>query len=463
MGDEWRRKTYYRPRVLIDTSRILDPQFPDSLLCITGAQIEMLRNLTQYLHRRSTFASEYQDQYYLAPTNEEWDSLEAIVADLEDTLMGCDEITTALNSIAAQVACLCLRSNRQPSYTPATQGILDHFVDEGQARHDNPYPQTTVGDADRCAISQLVWQGAWEMLTELIQPAQDAASDVMLPMVMVLVASWVGPAVFNIPTGVALAVLWNAIEVVEAGSLTNVANTFWSIREELVCALYAGLNVDANTASQMAREVINEQSLAPLDKVCLGLLCSPWMCAAAKLAWNSSTAWALANVTAGYCDACPDELIGNDWWARRLQPTGNTVILNHPVGQAWYYDCWEGSVPAGQVCCGIVYTVQNVTGNCAVTPMGKSESSCIGDELWPNTSHELAEVLHLALNDEEVDKADIIATLCPGAIEKPTDAEVNQVTGATDISAGFKIGWDCTGYAEVYVSWQIFEGTTPPA
>ena len=463
MGNEWRRKTYYRSRVMIETSRILDPQFPDSLLCITGAQIEMLRNLMQYLHRRSTFVTSQEEQYYLSPTTEEWDILQAIVADLEDTLMGCTEITQELANIAAAVACLCARSNRQPAYTPVTQDIMNYFVDEGQARHDNPYPQTTVGDTDRCAISQLVWQGGWEMLTELIQPAQDAASDVMLPMVMVLIASWVGPAVFNIPTGVALAVLWNAIEVVEAGSLTNVANTFWSIKEELVCAIYAGLNVDAQTASSMAREVINEQDLAILDKVCLGLLCSPWMVAAAKLAWNTPTAWGTANVTPGYCDACPDELIGNDWWARRLGPVGNTVELDHPVGSEWYYGCWEGSVPAGQVCCGIVYTVQGVTGDCEVTPMGKNEASCTGDELWPNTSHELAEVLHIALNDEEVDKDDIIATLCPGAIELPTDAETNQVAGPTDISAGFKIGYNCTGYAEVYVSWMIFEGASPPA
>ncbi|GAG68916.1 unnamed protein product, partial [marine sediment metagenome] len=94
MTDVWRRKTYYRPRVLIDTARVLDPQTPDSLLCITGAQLEMLRNLTQYLHRRSSFADERHDGYYIAPDNDEWDEIEAITAELEETLMGCEDITT---------------------------------------------------------------------------------------------------------------------------------------------------------------------------------------------------------------------------------------------------------------------------------------------------------------------------------------------------------------------------------
>ena len=463
MGDEWRRKSYYSKRVLIDTSRILDPQFNDSLLCITGAQIEMLRNLMQYLHRRSTFASEQFDTHYLAPTTEEWDTLQAIVADLENTLMGCEGITQELASIAAAVACLCKGTRKQRQVAPTTQDIVNHFVDAGQARYDNPYIAETLPDEDRCAIAQLVTRGAYEWLTEFVQPAQDAASDLIIPAIMVLMATWVGPAVFSIPTGALLATVWRLWEVWEEGSLEDVVNTLVSNKEELTCAIYTGLAINNRTAAAMARAIINDTALAGGDKVCLGLLHSPFMMHAAYLAWNEETAWGLANVTPGYCDACDDVILGADWWARPLSPATNTVILNHPVGQAWYYDCWEGTVPAGQVCCGIVYTVENVTGTCEVTPMGASESSCSGDELWPNTSHELAEALHLALNDEEVDRADILATLCPGAIELPEDAEVNQVEGATDISAGFKIGYDCTGYAEARVSWQIFEGTTPPA
>jgi len=463
MGDEWRRKTYYHTRVLIDTSRILDPQFDDVLICITGAQLEMLRNLMQYLHRRSTFVSEQFDTHYLAPTNNEWDSLQAEVAELESVLMGCPDIVTALNAIASQVACLCYRASRAPTFTPTTQDILNHYVTEGQARYDDPYPSVTIPDADRCAVAQLITRGAYEWLTELIQPAQDAATDILVPIAMALVADWLGAAVFGMPTGAVLATLWRLIEVWEEGEIENVTNTLVSIKEEITCALYTGLAINNRTAASMARAVINEQDLAAGDKILLGLLHSPWMAYAANLAWDEQTAWGIANVTPGYCDTCDDWIVGSDWWARPLSPVGNTVILNHPVGASWYYGCWQGTVPAGQICCGIVYQVQNVTGTCEVTPMGKTEASCSGSELWPNTSHELAETLHLALNDTEVDKDDILETLCPGAIEKPTAGEVIQVEGPVDINGGFKIGYDCTGYAEVAVSWQIFEGTTPPA
>jgi hypothetical protein len=73
---------------MIDTERILDPQFDDAVIYLTGAQIEMLRNVTQYLNRLDTYVSEQFLDYYLAPTVEDYDSILAIVADLEESLMG---------------------------------------------------------------------------------------------------------------------------------------------------------------------------------------------------------------------------------------------------------------------------------------------------------------------------------------------------------------------------------------
>lgn len=87
MTDILRRKRYVENRVLIETARILNPQFKSTILYVSGAQLEVLRNLMEYLNRRTTFASEYFNRYYLSPTAEEWDSLLAIVADLEEKLM----------------------------------------------------------------------------------------------------------------------------------------------------------------------------------------------------------------------------------------------------------------------------------------------------------------------------------------------------------------------------------------
>jgi len=88
MSESERRRKYRYNRVLIETERILDPAFADAVVFLSGAQIEMLRNVTQYLNRLETYVTEYNPGYYLAPTVEEYDDILEIVADLEETLMG---------------------------------------------------------------------------------------------------------------------------------------------------------------------------------------------------------------------------------------------------------------------------------------------------------------------------------------------------------------------------------------
>ncbi len=88
MTDALRRRWYFSGRVLIETARVLDPQFDGAVVALSGAQLEILRNLMMHVNRQSTFVSTYYDRYYLMPTASEWDSLQSIVADLEEKLMG---------------------------------------------------------------------------------------------------------------------------------------------------------------------------------------------------------------------------------------------------------------------------------------------------------------------------------------------------------------------------------------
>lgn len=84
-----RRARYNSSRVLIEASRILgEPQFPNAVLFLSGIELELLRNLTQYLHRSETFVDEYHDDYYLYPDAADMDDIDGIVAALEETLMG---------------------------------------------------------------------------------------------------------------------------------------------------------------------------------------------------------------------------------------------------------------------------------------------------------------------------------------------------------------------------------------
>lgn len=88
MSESERRRNYRYNRVLIESARVLAPQFDDAVVFLTGAQIEMLRNVTQYLNRLDTYVDEHNLGYYLTPDAADYDDILEIVADLEETLMG---------------------------------------------------------------------------------------------------------------------------------------------------------------------------------------------------------------------------------------------------------------------------------------------------------------------------------------------------------------------------------------
>ena len=192
MSESWRRKTYYRTRVLVDVDRVLEPQFGDSLLCITGAQLEMLRNLTQYLHRRSTFVAEYESGTYLTADQEDWDDIQAIVADLEETLMGCEDITTQLTAIASQLSCLCSAAQAQNLVSPGTDLIVRDYLDDGTLVPADDYTYSTPPADERCEIAQVTYWQAWEVFTETLLPLAEATSDVLMGLILASLASVLG-------------------------------------------------------------------------------------------------------------------------------------------------------------------------------------------------------------------------------------------------------------------------------
>ena len=130
MSDSWRRKTYYKPRVLISTSRVLTPQFEDGLICLTGAELEMIRNLTQYLHRRSTFAESESGTGYLTPDTADWDTIQAIVANLEEKIMGCEELMTLFEDMLTAMQCVCNKTEQPPTDSGSVQPIVQEGLDD---------------------------------------------------------------------------------------------------------------------------------------------------------------------------------------------------------------------------------------------------------------------------------------------------------------------------------------------
>ena len=101
MADITRRRKFRYDRVMIESARILNPQFDDAVIHLSGAQVELLRNVSQYLRRLETYVAVYHLGYYLVPTDEEYDALMVIVANLEEKLMGNENTIWGYNDIVA--------------------------------------------------------------------------------------------------------------------------------------------------------------------------------------------------------------------------------------------------------------------------------------------------------------------------------------------------------------------------
>jgi hypothetical protein len=435
MSESWRRKSYYRTRVLVQVGDILDCPYPDMLICLTGGQVAMLRKLCEYLHRRSTWVSEYNDNYYLAPSDAEWDALEGVVAELEDTLMGCPEIvtqleaivagleasTSALDGIAAAAACLCSNSNPD-KVGPVTTIIIEQYIEDGGLQVDDPYPgETPTGEtSDMCAIAQLTWQIAYEFLTEIVQPAQKKSVDILMPIAMGVLASWVGTPVLGIPVGILVALLWDVIDVWVEGSLMDVANAIWSNKDDIMCALYIALKNGGPYASAEAAAMVvidGIESLSPVDKLVMHALVAPWAQAKAALAWTNQTAWAIANVSEGACADCEEEppIEGSDWIAYAVaQPNGDLYLDHTAAGDYWAREQICGAKREGYLC-GFMFTVVEGTGcDCFIAAL--VEGGCGGEALNGNNNQYLATgVTYYWFQSYTHDAAEVIATIHPGA------------------------------------------------
>lgn len=334
MSDEWRVKRYYKPRVLIGVSDTLENTYPAILLCLDGGELNVLRNLLDYAHRRATWVSEYHDSYYLAPDNDEWDELEAVIAELEDKLMGCNDFLTVLEDILAATQCACERASAEPRVTPAIEPIVRDYMDDGELIAEDVYGDTQTGGEDRCAVAQLAFALAYEMLTEVLQPIQTSMNDVLLPLVMVELATWIGPGVLAIPTGSLLALLWNLVEAQVQGQLQHVQNEYLAAKEELICAVYEGLATDYRSAENLAVEVIQAMSLSPIEMILLHCCYCPWVFKLCQQAWDNQTDWAVLNVTPDYCTACWEQPYGNDF-EFEWPPCANGYFLDGGV-------CYQG-------------------------------------------------------------------------------------------------------------------------
>lgn len=498
MSDAWRVKRYYDPRVTVPVSILTETELPDTLVCLSGTQLALVRSLLAYAHRRITWVSEYHDDYYLAPTEAEWDDIEAMTADLEGRLMSdcvtplvealdridatiaaqaanltaiegeIAAIASNVGDLLAPLACICAK-DPNISITNVVSPDWPTYPDADKSfGWGRTLPVATVPsqvDEEACKLAQCWYQAGFELVTEVFLPVFGAGYGDLLPAAAAALALFTGGTTLPIVIGVyALTDLLQELgEIAWEAAEANLINWMYTHKEDIVCLLYTGIK-DGGSGTALWQPVADEVvepaiDLSAGDKVLINFWFGIIGGYAARIAQTADSAWYNSVPEAGYCDACEDPpIIGSDWWALPIPSEEGTFEINHPSGGYWQPYCWDYSLPSGQTVAGIVYEVLAETGDCQLSRNDTATCGCSNPQLWPNSSGDSTIGEWFAYQTFQFNNTEAKAQLCPGAGEWTS---FTMQTGIP-VSAGFRTGWNCTGWVQIQVKYLVFLGTTPP-
>lgn len=498
MPETWRIKRYYRPRILLSQSAVLNPTDNEILVCLDGAELAMLRTFLGYAQRRVTWVAEYRQNDYVTPTDGDFDAIQEIVSNLEAKLMTgmCEELNTTLQAInttlqanGAQLAamagelvdvnaslldiitpleCLCAKSEQTlinvvvsptwPEYPDA-----DNVFEWGNTR-----PNTTVGGQgtdDACNLAQCWYQSTLEWMTEVVLPGIRFGFDKVIPAAAAAVALWSGGLAWPAAMGVyALAeLIQELLELAYDGAEENIVNWMYAHKEDIVCLLYTGLQAGGSGSGLWAAvktELVDPSGdLSAGDKLLVnwtGQTVGLW---GADIAKTQNSEWYQSVPVAGFCAACEEPpIIGSDWWALPIPAEDGEFTIDHPSGGYWQPYCWNYDLPDGQEVVGMVYENVAETGDCSLSRNSAATCGCAYPEVWPDSSGDSTVGEWMAYKTFEFNNAEAKAELCPGAGEWTSWTKQTGIV----VSAGFRTGWNCTGSVDIKVKYLIFKGTTPP-
>lgn len=336
MSETWRRKKYYDKRVLVDVDRVLTPQYDDSFLCITGAQLEMLRNLTQYLRRRSTFVSAYHEEYYDAPSSSEWDDIQAIVADLEETLMGCTEMTDALLQMSSNLVCICkalqaahAKTNIQdPGYTG--QEYYDEYITPVIPDDGDP----PGGFADWDEWRAYVCKGAQRLVddarTSVLTIGTQMTTGILITFSLINMLLLL--SVIAAPVSIVIQVVTTLVAIGANFIYQDVAAWLSEHKETLVCDIYSATS--GPNAYQAAQATIaGEWDAGPGIQVVTAMFNREAISSIFDGTMRDSADW-IGDYSEMYCEPCGEYPEGYTWtWT--WPPCPAEVFLDGGV-------CWTG-------------------------------------------------------------------------------------------------------------------------
>lgn len=501
MSEAWRVKRYYEPRVIVPVTMLTETEIPDTLVCLSGAQVGLVRTLLQYATRRITWASDYQEDYYLAPTNEEWDTIEAFVADLEARLMtdcagpivaALDAVTAAIvaqtsqlaamesevSSVAHNVsdllpplACICAKdptinvtsvvSPDWPTYPDA-----DKAFGWGSTLPDVAVP--ALEDDEACALAQCWYQAGFELITEYFLPAWRFGYDDLVPGAAAAIAFFTGGVALPVTIGVyALTeLLQELLEISFEAAEANLVNWMVANKEDIVCPLYIGIR-DGGSGSSLwstvATEVVEPATeLSAGDKVLVNFFMGILGGAVSRRAQTNNSEWYQATPQSGFCAACPEPpIIGSDWNAVPVDEANGNISVDHPAGSYWTGACFVHQVPAGATVVGLLVEVVSRGGGCEYKWVDGVLAGCGGSVSFTgNTSDQMPSAGWYYMHDDFThNNNEVVATLAPGATQYTHGV---QRAGSVTMSQAFLMGYNCTGSATAFVRYVVYAGTTPP-
>ncbi|WP_462273672.1 hypothetical protein [Methanohalophilus sp.] len=225
---------------------------------------------------------------------------------------GCEDIVMALGNLTAQVACLCSNSAMpaigQPG--PGYNQVVDTYLTDGTVVIEDDNGGTIPIDTERCALAQLTYAFMFEWMDETAIPLQEELASILLPAAVLAVGAAIGVTLVGIPVALITATLISLGAIAVDNQLSNLVNALIANKEEIVCALYNGLETDYQTAHRQASVVIDGmESIGFTDKQIAKALMAPWAITKAKAALDAGTAWATSNVEPMFCLVCAENAL----------------------------------------------------------------------------------------------------------------------------------------------------------
>jgi len=393
--------------------------------------------------------SEYSGDHYLAPDNDEWDQLQAVVAELEESLMGCE-------NIVAKLACICdaLRMLRTADGIPPDSALPDQPsydtyrspVEEDEGDPPSGWETWPEWKVAKCKGAQKIMDDIVDWMSTLIQWSGAGMTLTFVVLESALVATTIIP-----PVGVVMMIA--SLIAIIGLSLIQQAAQDWIVEHKqcLVCAIFNAATV-SQARADLEAYIDAEWDIAGSPAVFRHLLNDKTLSRIFDGNLPDYDDWK-GGYSAAYCAVCSTAVTGSDWWASPLDENYNTLSGASP-------GCWDGVVPSEQVMCGLIWRVQNMSGSSLLLKcMSNHEAGCDGGYFWPNTSQHCPDGVYFSYKAFEFNNAECKAQLCPTATEHPVAGVA--LVQPPDVSAGFHFTGDGR-YVEIVFLYQVFKGIAPP-